>query len=260
VASGILSSVRDSGDGFKVIQTDAAVNPGNSGGPLLNNQGQATGVVSFKLRSADGLNFAVPINYVRGLLDNLQEPVTLEQMRRRLVATRSAAQKNSGPSLKETLDWLKEKIPIGVVRFWWSKNSQTFYSIYRSKVWDLESCTAIVGPEFTSGTNEYRPVPTSTLSTTRYTIPLGTLSRGTVEKSNLLPAGNGRLVSGDSSVYRVILSSVAKQILMQADSPSGSTAASQDFFSLGFSEESMAQRVLDAFSHASDLCRKKEAF
>jgi S1-C subfamily serine protease len=40
VTTGILSSVRDSGDGFKVLQTDAAVNPGNSGGPLLNNNGQ----------------------------------------------------------------------------------------------------------------------------------------------------------------------------------------------------------------------------
>ena len=127
--AGILSSVRDSGDGFKVLQTDAAVNPRNSGGPLVNNKGQAIGVVSFKFRSAERLNFAVPINYVRGLLDNLHEPITLEQMRRSLVGTTSAAQKNSGPSLRETLDWLKEKIPIGVVRFSWSKNGQTFYTI-----------------------------------------------------------------------------------------------------------------------------------
>jgi serine protease Do len=61
VTAGILSSVRDSGEGFKVLQTDGAVNPGNSGGPLVNNKGQAIGVVSFKLRSAEGLNFAIPI-------------------------------------------------------------------------------------------------------------------------------------------------------------------------------------------------------
>jgi serine protease Do len=63
VTAGILSSVRDLGDGFKVLQTDAAVNPGNSGGPLLNNKGQAVGVVSFKLRSTQGLNFGL----VRGI-------------------------------------------------------------------------------------------------------------------------------------------------------------------------------------------------
>ena len=62
VTAGVLSSVRDSGEGFKVLQTDAAVNPGNSGGPLVNSKGQVVGVVSFKLRSAEGLNFAIPIN------------------------------------------------------------------------------------------------------------------------------------------------------------------------------------------------------
>jgi S1-C subfamily serine protease len=93
VTAGILSSVRDSGEGFKVLQTDAAVNPGNSGGPLVNNRGQAIGVVSFKLRSAEGLNFAIPINYVRGLLNNLHDPISLEQMRLSPVGT-------SGPSTK----------------------------------------------------------------------------------------------------------------------------------------------------------------
>jgi len=84
VTAGILSSVRDLGDGFKVLQTDATVNPGNSGGPLVNNRGQAVGVVSFKLRSAEGVNFAVPIKYVRGLQGNLQKPMSLEQMRKTL--------------------------------------------------------------------------------------------------------------------------------------------------------------------------------
>jgi serine protease Do len=106
VTAGILSSVRDGGDGYKLLQTDAAVNPGNSGGPLVNNKGQAIGVVSFKLRSAEGLNFAIPVNYVLGLLNNLHEPMTLEQMRQSLVGTASAVPQSSGPSLKETLDWL----------------------------------------------------------------------------------------------------------------------------------------------------------
>src|ERR1039457_1396862 len=113
VTAGILSSVRDSGDGFKVLQTDAAVNPGNSGGPLVNSKGQAIGVVSFKLRSTEGLNFAIPINYIRGLLNNLHEPMTLDQMRQILIGTKSEVQPNDGPSLKETLEWLREKIPLG---------------------------------------------------------------------------------------------------------------------------------------------------
>jgi TonB family protein len=82
VTAGVLSSVRDIGTGFKVLQTDAAVNPGNSGGPLLNGSGQAVGVVSFMLRSAQGLNFAIPINYVRDLLKSAHPPVKLETMAR----------------------------------------------------------------------------------------------------------------------------------------------------------------------------------
>src|SRR6516164_8233878 len=114
VTAGILSSVRDSGDGFKVLQTDAAVNPGNSGGPLVNSKGQAIGVVSFKLRSTEGLNFAIPINYVRGLLNNLHEVMTLEQMRQRLSAVTPQGG-TTGPTISETLDWLREKIPLGIV-------------------------------------------------------------------------------------------------------------------------------------------------
>jgi S1-C subfamily serine protease len=112
VTAGILSSVRDGGNGFKVLQTDAAVNPGNSGGPLVNGKGQVIGVVSFKLRSSEGLNFAVPINYVAGLLSEPHDPMSLEQMRKSLSPKATNGQSGASPSLSETLDWLKEKIPL----------------------------------------------------------------------------------------------------------------------------------------------------
>jgi serine protease Do len=115
VTAGILSSVRES-EGFKVLQTDAAVNPGNSGGPLVNERGQVVGVVSFKLRSAEGLNFAIPINYVRSRLNKTHEPVSLEQMRKGL-NSQSTTQGLGGPSLKETLGWLKEKLPLATVQY-----------------------------------------------------------------------------------------------------------------------------------------------
>ena len=80
ITSGLVSAIRDLNQGFRLIQTDAAANPGNSGGPLVNSRGQAVGVLGFKLRGSENLNFAVPINYVRGLIDNPQTPLTLDRL------------------------------------------------------------------------------------------------------------------------------------------------------------------------------------
>ncbi len=70
ISDGIVSGIRDLGDGYKVIQVTAPISPGNSGGPALSANGDAIGVVVFRLRAGQSLNFAVPINYVRGLLNS----------------------------------------------------------------------------------------------------------------------------------------------------------------------------------------------
>ena len=58
--------------GFDFIQTDAAVNPGNSGGPLVNMAGEIVGVNSMAARNGT-IGFAIPINLVKGLLPQLAE-------------------------------------------------------------------------------------------------------------------------------------------------------------------------------------------
>jgi serine protease Do len=51
-----------------LIQTDAAINEGNSGGPLINAAGQVIGINTATDSSAEGIGFAVPINTAVTLL------------------------------------------------------------------------------------------------------------------------------------------------------------------------------------------------
>jgi serine protease Do len=55
------------------IQTDAAINFGNSGGPLVNVSGQVVGLTTMIVRPAQNIGFAVPINIARRILPQLRE-------------------------------------------------------------------------------------------------------------------------------------------------------------------------------------------
>ena len=50
---------------FALIQTDATINEGNSGGALINTNGELIGINSVKITDAEGIGFAVPINLVK---------------------------------------------------------------------------------------------------------------------------------------------------------------------------------------------------
>jgi len=78
VTAGIISGTgRSSADvgvpdkRINFIQTDAAINPGNSGGPLLNQQGQVIGMNTAIIGGAQGLGFAIPINRVQEIANQL---------------------------------------------------------------------------------------------------------------------------------------------------------------------------------------------
>jgi serine protease Do len=78
VTSGILSATdRSSSDigasdkRVDYLQTDAAINPGNSGGPLLNASGQVIGMNTAIIQGAQGLGFAIPINTVQKIAQEL---------------------------------------------------------------------------------------------------------------------------------------------------------------------------------------------
>lgn len=88
MTKGIISAVNrdvqsESGNTSKVIQTDAAINSGNSGGPLVNTKGQVIGINSMKMSSSaagssgatiEGMGFSIPINEAKSRLDFLSKP------------------------------------------------------------------------------------------------------------------------------------------------------------------------------------------
>ena len=77
VTSGIISAldrtikIDDNTYMADLIQTDATINPGSSGGPLITKSGEVIGITSVKITSAEGIGFAIPINVVKPIIERI---------------------------------------------------------------------------------------------------------------------------------------------------------------------------------------------
>jgi len=71
VVSALNREFNTNGYGIELIQTDASVNSGNSGGPLVNSFGEVVGVINAKISSAEGLGFAIPISDVDQIIESI---------------------------------------------------------------------------------------------------------------------------------------------------------------------------------------------
>ena len=73
VSQGIVSGVHRRGpNGLDAyIQTDAALNPGNSGGPLINKEGKVIGINNFKIGGGENLGFALESNYIKEAVNSI---------------------------------------------------------------------------------------------------------------------------------------------------------------------------------------------
>ena len=79
---GSISQIhREGPNGLDVyLQIDAAVNPGNSGGPVIDKNGKVIGMVNFKVKGAEGLGFALESNFIKQAVNDIYQQVSGEDL------------------------------------------------------------------------------------------------------------------------------------------------------------------------------------
>jgi S1-C subfamily serine protease len=103
VTAGSLSAARADEEGdTRYLQTDATVSPGNSGGPMLDEDGYVVGLVRMKLArdaGSQGAGFSVPVNVVKDFLEanSLLEQLPVARLR---------------PGVRHTLDWKRVSLEL----------------------------------------------------------------------------------------------------------------------------------------------------
>ena len=85
VISGLDRTIEVSSDGITsttmegLLQTDAAINSGNSGGPVVNNKGQVIGISSAKAADGESMGFAIPINIAKPIVQQIKDNGVFER-------------------------------------------------------------------------------------------------------------------------------------------------------------------------------------
>jgi S1-C subfamily serine protease len=83
VTAGMVSAFRQA-EGYRLMQISVPISPGSSGGPVFNMAGRVIGVATSQVKEAQNLNFAVPIDYARPLIESKNTPLTVAEFTRKM--------------------------------------------------------------------------------------------------------------------------------------------------------------------------------
>ena len=145
VSNGIVSALRDSGDGYRFIQTTAPASPGSSGSGMFSESGELIGIVTSQFTAGQNLNFAVPINYARGLLSSDNEMTLADaaiHYPREEPASQTAATSSQPNSTSAYVEQLKAAVKSSGVSYQ-SIGDDTWRIDYRDGTY-LDAVTVVV--------------------------------------------------------------------------------------------------------------------
>ena len=114
VSDGLVSSVRPVSDTLTVLQVSAPISQGSSGGPLFDPTGQVIGVVRAYISQGQNLNFGIPSNYLRAMMER-DEHMSLPALNQALVKAMAKAQARAAAAGQGTGSGRK-KVPRQVPR------------------------------------------------------------------------------------------------------------------------------------------------
>jgi S1-C subfamily serine protease len=83
VTAGMVSAFRQA-EGYRLMQISVPISPGSSGGPVFNLAGRVIGVATSQIKEAQNLNYAVPIDYARPLIESRNAPLTVAEFTRKV--------------------------------------------------------------------------------------------------------------------------------------------------------------------------------
>jgi hypothetical protein len=146
LSQGIVSGIRDM-DGYKVFQMSAPISKGSSGGPVFDATGAVIGISTFYVDGGQSLNFAVPIDYARGLMGSqtLQTLASIYEPEPEEVKAPPArprpeeqpkAQVASAPPPSPSIPTIPDEMRNG---------SSVYIEKYGMSSWTLEQAEAVLG-------------------------------------------------------------------------------------------------------------------